>query len=80
MTTIPHAVLEILAEIEPMDEHGDNGPGRVVCPACGEWMSMRWRSGARLDKAADMAHDVNCPAVWARMALASAPPTQPEEK
>ena len=63
---LPRAALELLAEIEPVDEHDDNGPGRVVCPACGAWMSMRWSAGARLDNAANMAHNVHCPAVWAR--------------
>ena len=63
---MPRAVLEMLAKIEPVDEHEENGPGRVVCPACGSWMSMRWSGWARLDNASDMTHDVHCPAVWAR--------------
>lgn len=63
---MPRFVLEMLAKIEPVNEHQEYGPGRVVCPACGNWMSMRWGAGNRLDNAADMTHDVHCPAAWAR--------------
>lgn len=66
---MPRAVLEMVAKIEPVDEHDDNGPGRVVCPACGDWMSMRWSAGKRVDDVANMAHNVHCPAVWARNAF-----------
>ena len=67
--TCPREVLEQLAAIQPVDEHDDNGPGRVVCPVCDAWMSMRWSAGKREDNVALMTHSDVCAAVWAREAL-----------
>lgn len=66
---VPERVLELLAEIAPVDEHDDNGPGAVVCPACGGYTYMRWNSGKRMDSPDDVVHDSDCPAVWARRTL-----------
>jgi hypothetical protein len=62
-------VLEQLAAIKPVDEHDDNGPGRVVCPVCDAWMSMQWQSGRRIDNSALMTHSDVCGAEWAREVL-----------
>jgi hypothetical protein len=62
-------VLEQLAAIQPVDEHDENGPGRVVCPVCDAWMSMRWSTGKREDNVALMTHSDVCAAEWAREVL-----------
>lgn len=59
-------MVELLAEVVPVENHDDNGPGSVTCPACDAYMHMRWKAGQRIDKIEDLAHDADCPAVWAR--------------
>ena len=67
--TCPRKVLEQLAAIQSVDEHDNNGPGRVVCPVCDAWMSMRWSAGERKDDATLMTHSDVCAAEWARKVL-----------
>lgn len=66
---VPREVLEQLAAIQPVEEEQDYGPGRIVCPVCDAWMSMRWNSGKREHNVALMTHSDVCAAEWARKAL-----------
>lgn len=68
---VPEGVLELLANMDCIDEHDDNGPGSVVCPACGGYARMRWAEGGRLDTPNDVAHSSDCPAKWAQALIAS---------
>lgn len=66
---IPLDTLIMLADISMSDEHDDNGPGRSVCPGCGEYMMMKWHNGGRLDDPSDIVHLKNCPIAWAKTYL-----------
>lgn len=68
----PREVLEQLAAIKPVEEEQDYGPGRVVCPVCDAWMSMRWNAGKRADNVTLMTHSDVCAAEWARAVLKTA--------
>lgn len=66
---IPTRVIELMAQMEPEDHHDDNGPGDVVCPACGARMRMSWKGGQRMDDSRDLPHDEGCPTEWAKKFL-----------
>lgn len=66
---IPTRVIELMAQMEPEDRHDDNGPGDVVCMACGASMKMTWKNGVRLDEISELPHDADCPAEWAKKFL-----------
>ena len=66
---VPERALHLLAEIELLHEHDDNGPGMVVCPVCSGHTTMQWKNGERLDQPSDLVHDSGCPRQWAKRVL-----------
>lgn len=61
IATIPIETRIMIKEMQMLDLHDDNGPGKIKCPICGESTNMRWHWGKRRDNPDEIKHKSFCP-------------------